>query len=804
MKHHLKIGFGNALKNGTLSFAKLFGITISFAVILFVAGYALYETSYDKSIPDHDRIYRCLVQGTMNAEEIDYAVTTSALAPVIARDIPEITETVRIINQQDAQLIYEHENFEASYLLFADSSFFSFFNIPVLTNLENPLESFNNIVISNRVAEIMFGSAENALNKVVVLRGQTCTISGVFEDFPDNFHLRAGVIQSISVMNPDSAGWDLQSSSVYTLCYTYFKTIQSDINLDALNFKISKTAYTYNDQGIDGANATGWDDFRTNDGTYIKYVAEPLTDIHLSNHKFDLAITNNKANVYGAIILTLFVLLISSINFVNLTIATISTRTKEIGILKTSGAENKHILLQFLYEIVVFCIIGFLSAVAIYLIFKAPLVRYLNLDLALTNSMLPKVMVLFFLVLAGINLLANFLPVLIFSRKEGLNLIKSEKTVGTRILGSNIFILVQFVLSALIIICSLIVQKQINYMVNKDRGYDYENIMRLSLWPVNTPQARQSFIEQLEAYDAVEAVSTTLDVIGEADFGATDAYFETMEERNAFHTSTMRADVGLLNTFDIEMKDGRFFERERQTDFNTVVLNETAADLYTGNGSILGKNIYLNGQPFEVIGIVKDFNYRSLHNPIDPLIITQRENMQVAFIKIKDGRTAEVINIVQQLWDSFNLDYEVNYKFHGDALIEQYAQDRQAKKILLMLSVISVLIACVGLYAISSFTIVKRVKEVGIRKVNGARVSEILTMLNKDFVKWVVIAFVIATPVAWYTMNKWLESFAYKTNLSWWIFALAGLLALGIALLTVSWQSWRAATRNPVEALRYE
>jgi putative ABC transport system permease protein len=225
---------------------------------------------------------------------------------------------------------------------------------------------------------------------------------------------------------------------------------------------------------------------------------------------------------------------------------------------------------------------------------------------------------------------------------------------------------------------------------------------------------------------------------------------------------------------------------------------------YTGSGSLVGTNVIVGEKTYQVIGIANDFNFRSLHHKIEPLVITRIENFGNIFVKVRNAQIPEVLSTIQNLWTEFKIDFPLNYKFHDEVLAQHYAKDQQAKKLLLLLSIISIVIACVGLYAISLFTIIRKTKEIGIRKVNGAKVTEVMTLLNKDFVKWVAIAFVIATPIAYYAMNKWLENFAYKTTLSWWIFALAGLLALGIALLTVSWQSWRAATRNPVEALRYE
>jgi putative ABC transport system permease protein len=794
--YKLKMTIRNARKNGVLSFAKIFGLSLSFAVILFASGYVYYETSFDKSVPGHDQIYRCLMQGQLSEEKFDAAVTSPAQAAAITNDIPEITEAVRILNRGHSNLKIDEALVIGGPLFYTDPQFFSFFSIPIETNMENPLTSENYLTIARSFAENQFGSVENALGKVVELRGENCIITGVFNDLPDNFHLQIKLIQSIQKSNPDQIGWSSQNY------YTYFKTNRPNVDVDELNFKISKSVYSHTDDRIDAASAKTMDDLKYADNIYLFYTCEPLNAIHFSNHKFDPAKTSNKTYVYGAIILAILVLLISSVNFINLTIANISTRLKEVGIRKTIGAFKKDIIKQFLYETSVFFVVSFILAVVIYLGTAKPLAQHLGFNIQLTDNLNFKIIAAVFTALLIFNLVANIFPIILTSNKKVLNLIKNESVTNRHNWKNSSFILVQFVLSGLIILSSVFVQKQIDFMVNKDRGYNGDNVIMFTMWEMS-PQSRQNFIDKLKSYNSVQSVSTS-DVYFGDDFSMNDAYFQTKEDKNFFHTSVLPADDEFLNTFGFKMKEGRYFEKERQTDFDAAILNESAVKLYTDSVSLVGTNVIVGGDTYQVVGIINDFNFRSLHHKIEPLVITRIENFGNIFVKVRNAQITEVLATIQFLWNEFKLDFPLDYKFHDEVLAQHYAKDQQAKKLLLLLSLISIVIACVGLYAVSLFTIIRKTKEIGIRKVNGAKVSEVMTMLNKDFVKWVAIAFVIATPIAWYAMNKWLESFAYKTELSWWIFALAGLLALGIALLTVSWQSWRAATRNPVEALRYE
>lgn len=794
--YFIKITVRNALRNGTLSFAKLFGLSISFAVILFAAGYAYYETSFDKSIPDHDRIYRCLMEGRLNNQDVSFAVTSPEMAKALPLEIPEITSAVRIFNSGETTLQYNREAIFRGQLLYADPEFFSFFGIRVKSDLANPLASQENLIIAKSVADSHFESAEKAINKVVQIRGENYTITGVFDDPPKNFHLQPKLFMSLKKTNPDSVGWNSQSY------YTYIKTERPVINIDELNFKITKLVYSHSDEDINAASAKTWDDLKYGPGVYLFYNAEPLTNIHFSQHKFDPAVTSNKYYVYGAIVLALLILLISSINFVNLTIANISTRLKAIGIQKTNGARNPVIIKQFLSETVTFLLAGFFLALFIYQLAEMTLVRYLGFDIALTINNQILIAVSVFGALLLFNLAANYLPVTIIAKKQILSLIKEEKPVRGRISANNYFIFFQFILSGLIILSSIIVQKQINFMVNKDRGYDSHNIMMLTMWEMN-PATRKSFIDELKTHDAVESVSTS-DVYFGGDVSMNAAFFELQEDKNYFHTSILPVDDAFLSTFNLEMKEGRFFDKEKKTDFDAAILNETALMEYKGQGSMMDKDVIIEDKKLQIIGIVKDFNFRSLHHPIQPLVITRVENFGNVFIKIRNNNIPEVAKVVAGLWRKYNLQIPLDYTFHDEVVAEHYKNDQQARRLLLILSFLSITIACVGLYAISFFTIVRRTKEIGIRKVNGAGVTEVMVMLNNDFLKLVALAFITACPLAWYAMNAWLRNFAYKTSLSWWLFAIAGGITLVIALLTVSMQSWRTATRNPVEALRYE
>ncbi len=792
---NLKIAVRNALKNRIVSLAKLFGLSVSFAVIFFAAGYIYYETSFDKQIPDKEKIYRCYMKGQLNLEKVDYAVTAPAMAKTMVSDIPEITEAVRIRNQGNSSFNYEGVNYQAGELMQVDTNFFSFFSVPFVCSTEVPLVGKNDIAMATSVAEKYFGTAVNALGKNITLRGETGTITTIFNDFPKTSHIQLKLAQSIQKADPDQIGWNSQ------MLYTYFKTSTVLDNLDNINFKLTKLVYANTNDGVDSENAKTWDDLKFSTDYFIYYLAEPLTAIHFSNHKFDSSITSNKIYVYGTLIIALLILIISSLNYLNLNIASISMRVREVGIQKTIGAGKWDVFNQYIQETNLFWILSFSIALVLYLSFGKILSRYTGLNFELSNKENWGIFSTMFLVLLGLNIVINILPILFVATKKPVGLLKKEKLSGLNFSGNNGFVFIQFMLSLIIIIGAFFVQKQINYMLHKNRGYDSENVLNFSLWSIDEKN-RASFIGELKKNPDVLAVTSSDQQFG-TDPGMTGAWFNTQSGENYFHTSYMIVDNCFRDVYNLKLVEGRFFDKTRPSDLNALVINEAAAKEYRNGESLIGRKIILD-YPREVIGVVKDFNYRSLHYKVEPLLLGNFEYYGWIDVKFRQEKSGDVIAAIKKLWTEFEIKVPLNYRFHDEQLALQYSNDIQAKKLMTVLSIISIIIACVGLYAVSVFSITRKTKEIGIHKVNGAKINELLLLINKRFLLWILLALAIAIPVSYISTYEWLQNFAFQTELSWWIFILSAIVAFGIAFLTVGLQSWKAASRNPVEALRYE
>ena len=808
LKHIFRSTFKNTFNSSVLSFTKLFGISLSFAVILLVASYVRYETSFDKFFKEEDKIFRVYIKGSIKGRDINGAVTSAPMAQGARKEIPEIADAIAIKPQGGRVYTVNLKDFiSEDGLMLADTNFFSFFNLEIISTTLDPINAKNDITLSESLARKLFGSSNLALNQQVKIKNgdkfDDFIVTGIFKDFPDNCHFKCTAVANISNFTDFNSNWGSQNF------FTFIKTCSSVVNQKLLDFKLTQLVYLHSPlpEGKDVKNARSFDDLKYADDTYLYYLTEKLTDIHFSSHKFDYAATTNKTYIYGAITLALMVLLISAVNYVNLTIANFSVRAKEFGIRKTNGACTKDVIIQFFSESLLFWTIGFLISLFIYYMSKDYIETYLGFDIRLSTIETIKVVIKCFVGLILFNLLINALPIIAYSKNTVISLSKIGKSSSSsKGYIRNGFLLIQFFISSMVILCTLIVHKQIKYSNTKYLGYDYKNVLVLDNGGIPSNMSKE-LIDIIKNNVNISSISTCDRYFGGEDPGMNAFYFETTAEENYFHASFISVNSEFIKTLNIQLSQGRFFEKDRKADEMTAVLNETAAREYTKKDSLLGKYLMFGNDPstkFQIIGVLKDFNFRSIHNPIEPLVILNREIYNFLYLKVNENKIAEAKMAIQSSFKELSISSPPDYSFLDEVLARSYIKDKKAMKLLMFIAIISILISCFGLYAIVYFNLSRKVKEIGIRKINGAKVTEVMTMINKGFFKWIFIAFILACPVAWYLMHKWLQNFAYKTELSWGIFALAGFLTLGIALITMSWQSWRAATRNPLEALRYE
>jgi putative ABC transport system permease protein len=794
---NFKLAIRNARKHSVMTFAKIFGLTLSFTVIVFASFYAYYETSFDDNYPDKDRIYRVIMHGKLDNRPVDMAVTTAAMGKYMVDALPEVKERNRIKEQGNSIFIKNERSFRGEGYFLADTNFFNFWGIPIVSNRENALEDLNNIVIAKSFAERHFSSVEEALEKHITFNGANCIVTGVFDDFPKNSHLQGEVIRNIHFTNASDNDWGSEN------LHTYFKTHQVLTDLDEFSFKTTQMVYRNREATFDPDAAKSLQDLKYSNETYLFYSAEPLKNIHFASHRFDNAKTSNKMYVYGAIVLALLVLVISSVNYINLSVANIMNRNKEIAVRKTSGAFPYQVIKQFIIENLMFWFVSLALALLLYFLGAPYLLSYLGLQIQLTGLIVFKITAVIISGLLLVNILINLLPVISASSKGAVTLLSGNKTRPKHAVFKNAFVIIQFSISTLIVLGAILVNKQINYMITKDRGYDSENVMMITLWDLDQSK-RKSFVEELRSDPNLKSVCTSDVYFGE-DPAMNSCFFDVVEDENYFHTSHMICDPDFLKTFNIEMVEGRFFSNDLSNENNKMVVNETVAAEYDDEKSILGQKIYYGGgDPYEVIGVINDFNYRSLHHKMAPLVIRRRDNMGNVFVKINQAKSEYAVSLLKDMWKDYHISRNFYYVFHDEVLASQYEKDRQARKMMLFLSLISIIIACTGLYAISYHTIQQKTKEVAIRKINGATMLNIANSMAERFLLLIILSFVLVVPLSVYLSLKWLDNFAYQTTLDSWIFLVSLGALLLVSILAISLHVIKAARRNPVEALRYE
>ena len=501
-------------------------------------------------------------------------------------------------------------------------------------------------------------------------------------------------------------------------------------------------------------------------------------------------------------LIAVFILLIASINFMNLSTAQSARRAMEIGIRKVAGANKSKIFVQFIGESLLIVFVAHIIA----LIFVELLLpgfnnltgKQLNVNYQSAGLYIGLITVVLFC-----GLLAGSYPALYLSSLKPLNIIKGviNKNPGSAQFR-RVLVIFQFSLSVLLIICTLIVRNQLNYMQNKNLSLNKDNI---GYFQFDSPNLGEILKNDLSNNPDIVSVTfadqNPLSVMNAASSSIFD--WEGKKKGNDVIFSAIGVNEGFAKTFQIELKDGGFSSSEFSND-NTIVINEQAAKIMDFKDPI-GKILSLNGPKFRIIGVVKDFNFKSLHTKIEPLIMMMNNNANsFCFIRMKPDHITSTVDYIKKTFKTYNLPYPLEFKFLDDYYDNLYRTEQRMSKISGYFSFLAIFISCLGLIGLSLFMAERRTKEIGIRKINGAKSVEIFSLLSKEYIIWVMISIIIASPIAWYAMNKWLQNFAYRIGINWWVFALAGILAMVIALLTVSWQSYNAANKNPVEALRYE
>ena len=800
IKLFLKITIRNILKNGAYSIVNILGLALGLAAFLYITTYVLYETNYDSFHSKADRTYRCVTKARLGETSQNFIISEAPLAETLARELPEVETATRLYRIPNIFTKYIDKEFNEENIYYADANVFDVFDFKIIEGDKmSALSQPNSILLSQKVAEKYFGE-ENPIGKSITLAESIYLVTGVLENIQGNSHLQFDFLASFSTLDlsKDNQWWNFQN------IYTYI-VAKEGVDINLLEQKYIASARKYEEVLVKNAFGTTLADFEAG-GNFTKRKLQPLRDIHLSStFPQEGKSKGSKSFLIVLGITGILILIIACCNFINLSTARASFRAKEIGVKQIVGSSKIKIGMQAFSETLIYCILALIISFVFLIIFLPLLNRYS--EIIISPYFFLNKMVLITIVSTPIvtAILAGTYPAFFITNFKLTDVVKGRLFTNNKSPWlRNGLVSFQFVVFIVLIFTTVVVSKQINLLRIQNPGFDKENVLVVKNMNYLGKQ-RKSFKETLLNNPSVLSASFSSDVPS-ADAFEKHAYWKKGENKKHL-LNELIVDNDFLKTLNVKMQEGRFFSDNLKSEKTNVIINEKTAKLLgwsNSNGKVLYNNDNHKGKDLNVIGIVKNFHMESMKEDIQPYLIKLTDRSNFLSIRLHPGNISETLKGIEGKWDIFNRDESFEYFFLDKSFDAQYKSEERLSKIISVFTMIAIFIACLGLFGLVSYTATQKTKEIGIRKVNGAKISEILLMLNKDFLKWVAIAFVVACPIAYYAMNKWLESFAYKTNLSWWIFALAGVLALGIALLTVSWQSWRAATRNPVEALRYE
>ncbi|NPD84747.1 hypothetical protein HNS38_08265 [Lentimicrobium sp. L6] len=765
------------------SFINLFGLVLGLSCSMVIILYVSFEYSFDSFHKDKDRIFRVNEIATSpKARNISPSIRMP-YGPALKNEISEIEEVVRIRNNwHENTLKYGDKELTLENVIFADSNLFEFFSFDIIQGQpKQVLAGKNSIVLTQKVSERLFGK-ENALGNLVEYDNNSYIITGIVADIPLNSHIQFNAVfpMEILIHSPDVyVGWD-GGISAHTFVKLYSGHLQSKVEARLPDFLWEKINKKDEDSGF-----------------FSEFYLEPLAQIHLfSDVDWDSNGKDGK-QVLLLLFIGVLILLIAIINYLFISSGVLSLRLKEFRIKHYFGYEESGIAKQFFIEsFLLFMIAAVLSAMIIYVL-RNPIFQLFQTDFI--SFQLKENIFMLIMAIIVISSITAFIQFVNYKKKIiSIDEISSFST-PFRSRRLNYISAFQFCISIVLISSILIVNKQLNYALHKDLGFKAEHVINISHGSIGAKQGM--LIDEIKKIPGVVNASASFGIPG-LETTANGYQPEGSEQYQMFNA--LYVDDNFFNTFKLELLEGRNFREGLNSDTKKFIINETLAKQMNWENAV-GKSMFRNSN-YEIIGVVKDFHVGLIYSKIPPLIISKEwaDSFYSLSIALMPGETQKTINEIETLWYSVLPDVPFHYSFMNTKFESLYAEIKRTATILFLFTCISILISMLGLFGVTFLLMNSKVKEIGIRKVNGATVFEMVKMLNYNFIKWVLIAFVIAVPIAWYAMNTWLQNFAYKAEINWWVFAFAGMMAFLIGIITISWQTFLAARRNPIEALRYE
>ena len=803
IKTFIKIAFKSLLKNKAVTIINILGLAMGLATCLLIVFYVVDELSYDRFNVKADRIFRVNADIKYGGNSSSYAVTPPPLAAALRNEFPEVEKAVRMIAATDIRFKKGNEHMNESKVVYGDAGIFDVFTLHLIDgDPKTALKEPNTIVLSEAAAKKYFNRT-NVVGEYITLVNSNINykITGVVQNIPAQSHFNFDFFLSMSSLESSKAtNWNGFSFTTYALLKPGADTKRFEKKVDDLFRKYFAQQPGFN-----------WQNFEKN-GNSISLNLTPLTKIHLtSNRQYELGANSSMDYVYIFSAIALFVLLIACINFMNLSTARSANRAREVGVRKVLGSSRKNLIFQFLSESLLITsfatIIATTAAWFLLPLFNQVSGKELTISVQTIQWLFPALLAT--IIVFGV--IAGSYPAFYLSSFEPIAVLKGKLSTGFKGGGfRNFLVVVQFSISIFLVIGTLVIYNQLNFIQNKNLGFDRSHVLVVK----NTIGLTNAKLFKQQVKEITGVTNASLSgFIPTSSLRQPNSVFtnKVPNSRNALFTEVWPIDGDYLATMGMSISKGRNFSDQMTTDSTGMIINETAARMLGFSKNPLNRSLYYIAdgskkgvKEYHVIGVVRDFNFSSLRDNITPVVMILENNTNALSIRLNGNNVKSYIPQIENKWNALSPNQHIAYSFMDDDFNSAYHTEQRTGSLFLIFTTLAVIIACLGLFSLAAYAAEQRNKEIGIRKVLGASVSAIVAMLSKDFIKLVAISFVIASPLAWLTMQKWLQGFAYRYNVQWWVIIISGLGAITIAFITIFAQSFKAAISNPVESLRSE
>ncbi|MFA5971334.1 MAG: ABC transporter permease [Lentimicrobiaceae bacterium] len=795
IRNYFKIAWRNLLRNKVFSVINIVGLTTGLVCCLLLVLYIQHELSFDNFHPNKDRIVRVIMEYSFNGNKpVKGNWTSTKVLPAFERQFPEVESGVRMNTFWTSNVVkYGDKLFIESNFLFADSNFFNVFGYKLISgNPSQVLKLTNNVVITETSAKKYFGE-DNPVGKTLLIgtRQMPFLVTGVAKDCPDNSQLKFDFIASFSSLGEN------QEQTYFNANYTTYLLLKDKNSIASLQKKIEPFMKK---------------EMKNEKGTYINYYLEPLTQVHLYS-PYDAMVPNtNIVYIYIISGVALLILLIACFTYINLSTVKSIGRAKEVGIRKVAGANKKQIFWQFIIESLVITLTSVIISIAI-TIFILPLFNsFTQKNLTVFNLLNPSIIASVLILLFTIAVLAGSYPAMIVAAFKPVKVLKGafKNTAPGNWLRKSLIVF-QFSISVFLIIAAIIIARQLSFIQNKKLGYDKEHVLVTHLTQTLVDKidlVKSEFKSNPDIISVSKTAWEPVSIISGGHIRRAD-----LPPSNNMNVSFSPVDEDYVKTCGLQLIAGNELSRQDILDgskdsnnYNHIIINEAACKAlgWKSPQEAINKKIFFGDGPGEIKGVVKDFHFASLHSLIEPLVLSSANWGNTLLIKTSGKNLPQTIDFIGKKYKAIEPNLPFDFHFMDEDFQKLYTSEMRTGKVFNLFTFIAVLLACLGLFGLAAYDIRQRTKEIGVRKVLGASVSQITILLSGGFLKLVLAGIVIASPIAWWLSNKWLLNFAYRINISWWMFLLAGLLALLIALITISYQSIKASIANPVKSLRTE